>query len=111
MNKEELKNFCTGLSEAAQVAQVLDDTFMRCAAVAVSAFWRDCFPVLSGMVHEIVPQSMALVDACRAHPELAQQTSDSLFKTALKVKQENPSGSYDENLRRVISRLGPAADG
>lgn len=103
LNKQ-VKNLCEGVALAVRTKQFLESELQRNAAVVMSIFWRDCYPVLAQMVGDMVPKAMATSSLLQANPWLASRQSE-LIEAAKKAKGDNPAGGLFENLERAIESM------
>ncbi len=97
------------VGDAAAMQLFFNQQFSRNVAIAVSAFWKDAFPILVKMAEDVVPRAMIFHDAVRANPWL-QNMDEQLRDAAVQVKKDNPNGTYEENLMRAIELIRPKED-
>lgn len=108
---QEVKNLINGMADAARMELAFRERIQQTIAMAMSIFWKDCFPIISRIVYEQVPRAMRWEELLAANPWMRTLTAGEIEEAALTVKKEHPTLSYEENLQKVLEALRPKEGG
>lgn len=80
----------------------------KTAAAVMSLFWKNCYPILVGMLRDSVPKAMESARIMQENPWLNELSEDALRDACLKAKSEMPAGGGPDILQRAVEILREA---
>ena len=80
----------------------MDERFLEYTSMAVTAFWKDAYPILADMVFNLVPQAMYYQKIIEDHPDIDLQA---LTAECLKIKSGEPSLEYQDVVQQALQNI------